>query len=348
MVSSAVSQAWPAFALVAGLLAIGALAERDGVYAWAAARLAGSAVGRPVLATATGLLLVSVVTAFLNLDTAVAFCTPVLVLTAREAGFDERPALYGTVVMANGASLLLPGANLTTLIVLERNDTAPGSVAAELLPVGLAAAAATAVAVLVTHRAALRRPPVAAIAARAAPELGSTGRLTLALALMCAAIVILVDEPALAVLAIGLGAALARGALRLALRTISPVSLLALLTLAVGAGIVGRAWHAPSAVVGQAAPIAAAAWSAGAAVTINNLPASLLLTGRPPANPIAILIGLGLGANLAVTGSLSVLLWWRAALTVGARPSALAYSRHGAPAALLAISAALGIAALVE
>lgn len=348
MVSSAVSQAWPAFALVAGLLALGALAERDGVYAWAAARLAGPAAGRPVVATVTGLVLVSVVTAFLNLDTAVVFCTPVLVLAAREAGFDERPALYGTVVMANGASLLLPGANLTTLIVLERTDTAPGSVAVELLPVGLAAAAATAVAVLATHRAALRRPPGAAAVMRPAPKLGAAGRLTLALALVCAAIIILVDEPALAVLAIGLGASLVRGRLRLALRTISPLSLLALLALAVGAGTLGRAWLTPSAVVGEAAPIAAAAWSAGAAITINNLPASVLLTGQPPADPIAILIGLGLGANLAVTGSLSVLLWWRAALTVDARPSALAYSRHGAPAALLSIAAALGVAALVE
>jgi arsenical pump membrane protein len=157
---------------------------------------------------------------------------------------------------------------------------------------------------------------------------------------VCGAIVILVDEPALPVLAIGLGAALVRGCLRLALRTIAPVTLLALMALAVGAGIVGRAWDGPSALVGQAAPVAAAAWSAGAAVTINNLPASLLLTGQPPADPIAILIGLGLGANLAVTGSLSVLLWWRAALTVSARPSALAYSRHGAPAALLGIAAA--------
>ncbi len=64
------------------------------------------------------LLLEAAVTAVLNLDTAVVFVTPVLLHAARQRGVAEAPFLYGAVFMANSASLLLPGSNLTNLIVL--------------------------------------------------------------------------------------------------------------------------------------------------------------------------------------------------------------------------------------
>ena len=58
------------------------------------------------------------ITAVLNLDTAVVFMTPVLLHAARRRGLAEGAFLYGAVFMANAASLLLPGSNLTNLIVL--------------------------------------------------------------------------------------------------------------------------------------------------------------------------------------------------------------------------------------
>jgi arsenical pump membrane protein len=42
-----------------------------------------------------------------------------------------------------------------------------------------------------------------------------------------------------------------------------------------------------------------------------------------------LLIGLNLGPNLVVTGSLSALLWLRVARSLGARPSARRYSLLG-------------------
>jgi len=57
----------------------------------------------------------------------------------------------------------------------------------------------------------------------------------------------------------------------------------------------------------------------------------------------ALLLGLNVGPNLAVTGSLAVLLWWRAAVGAGARPSALAYSRQGLVLAPLALAGALAL-----
>lgn len=65
----------------------------------------------------------------------------------------------------------------------------------------------------------------------------------------------------------------------------------------------------------------------------------MLLSARPLSHPRALLLGLNLGPNLAVTGSLSAYLWYRAARQADGRPSIAEFSRRGvllAPAAMLA------------
>jgi len=96
------------------LLLVGVVAERDGLFAGAGARLARLPVGPPGLLLAS-LALVAVVTAVLNLDTSVFFLTPVPLHLARTRGVDETPFLYGAVLMSNSASLFLPGSNLNNL-----------------------------------------------------------------------------------------------------------------------------------------------------------------------------------------------------------------------------------------
>src|SRR5579862_7243651 len=116
-IAEAARQTWPPFVLVAGLLAVGAVLESDGVFAAVGARverLGGGAVA--LLAALLGL--EAVVTALLNLDTAAVFMTPIALHASRRRDCDVRPFLYGTLFVANGASLLLPGSNLTNLIVL--------------------------------------------------------------------------------------------------------------------------------------------------------------------------------------------------------------------------------------
>jgi arsenical pump membrane protein len=66
--SAAVEQAWPPFVLVSGLLLIGLVANRDGLFEQTGRFLQGLA-GPPVALLAACLLLVAVVTAVLNLDT---------------------------------------------------------------------------------------------------------------------------------------------------------------------------------------------------------------------------------------------------------------------------------------
>src|SRR5919197_4401905 len=140
---AAAEQAWPPFVLVAGLLLIGAVAAADGLFEALGARLARMALGPRGLLFAL-LALVAAVTAVLNLDTSVVFLTPVLLHAARRRGVDERPFLYDSVFMANAASLLLPGSNLTNLLVLGGDPGSGAAFAARMLPSWIAACAITA------------------------------------------------------------------------------------------------------------------------------------------------------------------------------------------------------------
>jgi arsenical pump membrane protein len=323
--AGATSQTWPPFVLVTGLLLIGERAAGDGLFDAIGARLASQRLGRRGLLVAL-LGLVAVVTAVLNLDTAVVFLTPVLVHAARRRGVDERAFLYGSVFMANSASLLFPGSNLTNLLVLHGAAGMPN-----MLPGWLASCGATAAFVAVAFRG-------AAHDAERPSSMPPLRLRTAAVAVALAAIAIVVlRDPALPVLAIGLVAALSgRRRPRLELRMLGP-----LFVLAVGVGVGARAWSGPGAFLAGRGRWSTAVVAVAAAVGLNNLPAAVLLSAHPPVHPSALLVGLDLGPNLAVTGSLSAVLWLRAARAVGAETSIATYSIRGALLVPLTVVAAL-------
>jgi arsenical pump membrane protein len=316
-IQASAGQAWPPFVLVAGLLLIGTVAASDGLFEAIGGRLARTRLGERSLLLAL-LALVAMVTAVLNLDTSVVFLTPVLVHAARGRQLDERPFLYGSVFMANAASLLLPGSNLTNLLVLE-SDPQPGAAyALRMLPAWLAACTITALFVAIAFR--LEHgahvdgdcPPV---------QLGLGAVATVA----AAALVVALPNAALPIFAVGLAA--------IALRRLRPQLnvrfLLFLFALAVAVGTIGRLWHYPANLLDSSGTWAATALGAGASVLMNNLPAAVLLSAGPATHPDALLLGLDLGPNLAVTGSLSAVLWLQAARSVGAHASIATYSRFG-------------------
>jgi arsenical pump membrane protein len=78
-------------------------------------------------------------------------------------------------------------------------------------------------------------------------------------------------------------------------------------------------------------------------VLFNNLPAAALLASRVPPHPYALLIGLDIGPNLFVTGSLSWILWRRAAVGAGAHPSVKRASILGALSVPLSMAAAVAL-----
>ncbi len=355
----AAAQDWPPFVLIAGLLLIGLVADGDGLFEAAGVRLARLApTGASLFAGAV--VLVSAVTATLNLDTSVAFLTPVLVHTARARQAGEPALLYGCLLLSNAASLLLPGSNLTNLIVLGHLHLTGAQFAAHMWLPWLGAVAVTALVVAVGERRSLA-------SAVTDPEPPPRPVLGLGLAAVVAAtvLVIAIRSAALPVLAVGVlaaGARLAlghrpiraaalepadRGRVRVALRPdqiwqVLGVPLLAgLFGAAVALGTLGRAWSGPAHLLAQLSGWSTAGFAAAASVVVNNLPAASLLAARTPASPFPLLMGLNLGPNLCVTGSLAWLLWLRSAQAAGARPSLTRASMLGVAAVPLSIAVAL-------
>jgi arsenical pump membrane protein len=122
--------------------------------------------------------------------------------------------------------------------------------------------------------------------------------------------------------------------------------LVGLFGIAVTLGTLGRVWSGPAELLHHLGTWATAGLAAVLTVLVNNLPAASLLASRPPPRPFALLIGLNIGPNLFVTGSLAWALWWKAARTAQARPSVLRATRLGLVAAPLSLAAALAMLTL--
>ena len=342
---AAAGQVWSPFVRVAGLLLIGLAADEDGLFAAAGHFLARVAPAGPVLFLGATLM-IAVVTALLNLDTAVAFLTPVLVYTARSRGGGEAPLLYGCILLANAGSLFLPGSNLTNLIVLGHLHLTGGQFLAHMWASGLAAVAVTAAVVGGMERGALRLR-----ALRPAPPERMVAGLGLAAVSAATVLIVALRSPALPVAAIGvavMGFRVLRGRERSrhVVEMLGVPILVGLFGVAVGLGTLGRVWSGPATMLSHLDIWGTGAVAAGSAVFVNNLPAASLLAARPPAHPFALLIGLNIGPNFFITGSLAWFLWLRAARTAGAAPALGRATRLGVLAAPPAMIAALALLAL--
>ncbi len=380
---AAAAQDWAPFVLVAGLLLVGLVAAHDGLFAAAGGLLASATRSGVVLYLGSAVLVV-VVTAVLNLDTSVAFLTPVLAAAAARRGGGSRTLLAGCLLLSNAGSLLLPGSNLTNLIVLGHLHLPGSRFVARTGGAWLAGVLITAAVVAVVGRHDLRRGERAPRPARPVLGIGAAAVLAAAVA------VVTLRDPALAVAGVGVVAVAVRrwpprvagrdgqgrdqppttsgdldqihgpshsrrplvarptaGPHRLA--TAAVVDALGLPTLvglfgaAVALGVLGRSWSGPHRLLGHAGSWETAAVGALASMAVNNLPAASLLAARVVPHPVALLVGLDLGPNLLVTGSLAWLLWLRAARAAGARPSIPATIGLGWLATPAAMAAALGM-----
>ncbi len=311
--------------------------EHDGLFAAAGAILSRLPVGaRALLVVALGL--VAFITAILNLDTSVFFLTPVLLHLARHRGIDERPFLYGAVFMSNAASLFLPGSNLTNLIVLHGEHVSGATFFARTWPVAIASVVSTTVVLLAIFWRSLRAAGAEPALEPRRPRLG-VGAVAIAVATV---LVLALPAPALPVLVVGLVAVVLARTARSRVSAAVDVRLVGLLfVLAVALGAIGRWWDGPHALFDTLGRWPTAGLSALVAVTVNNLPAAVLLSPEPPHHARALLLGLNIGPNLAITGSLSALLWLRVARSLDAKPSARTYSLIGIVLVPISLAAAL-------
>ena len=342
---AAAAQDWPPFVLVAGLLLVGLVADGDGLFAAGGHALARVSPNGVLLYAGTAVLVVAVTT-LLNLDTSVTFLTPVLVYAARSRGEGEAPLLYGCLLLSNAGSLLLPGSNLTNLIVLGHLHLSGRAFLAHMALPALAAAGVTALVVGAVHHRALR----ATIAPTTEAERPVLGLGLLAVAAVTV-LVLALRAPALPVAGVGVAAVLLRGRsdggpggwTRGAFEVLGVPVLVALFGLAVALGTLGRSWSGPATLLSHLDAGGTAAVAALTSVLVNNLPAASLLAARQPPHPFALLIGLNVGPNLFVTGSLAWLLWLRAARGAGGQPDVRRASMLGVASAPLAIVAAVTV-----
>ena len=283
-------------------------------------------------------------TAVLNLDTSVFFLTPVLIHLARQRGIGVEAFLYGAVFMSNAASLFLPGSNLTNLIVLHGESASGAVFFARMWSAAFASVIVTALVLLAIFWRDLGRPTRAA-AKRPARARLATGAVAIAVSTV---LVLVLASPALPVLACGVVAVLVARVPWTRVRAAVDVRVLGLLfALACSLGWLGRAWDGPHSFVDGLGRVGTAVAAALGSVVFNNLPAAVLFAPERPQHARAFLIGLNLGPNLAITGSLSALLWLRVARNLDTQPSARKYSLLGLVLVPASLAAAVGALWLV-
>lgn len=341
LLTQTIGATWSPFVLVAGLLLIGHVAAGEGLF-----RLVGSwcarVPGRGVGLFLVTMVAVALVTAVLNLDTSVVFMTPVALHAAREKGADETAFLYGSIFMSNSASLLLLGSNLTNLLVFAGRGEIGSAFAHRMVSPWAVSVVVTILVVLVWRWRELRDGVRSTTRARVAFTFGPG-----AVASVVAVIAMLaLSSPALWVFAAGVVAELIevtvqrRVALRDALTVLNAKVLALLFVVAVGCGWFARYFSVTAQLVRHANTVTTIALSTLASLVINNLPAASLFAAHAIAHPFALLLGLDLGPNIAVTGALSSVLWLRIAKREHAKPSIVTFSIVGSVVALIAMACA--------
>ena len=358
----AVLEGWDVYLFLGGMMLLSELARREGLFdtlaGWAVNHANGSA--RRLFALVYGIGVV--VTVFMSNDATAVVLTPAVYVVAKKAGARPLPYLFACAFIANAASFVLPISNPANLVVF--GDHMP-PLAAWVRAFGLPAIASVVVtwaALALLFRGELATPVEAD---SHVPKLSGTGRLAaigivgVVLAMLAAsALGFPLGAPTL------LATLMAVGAVQLTRRE-APWPLLQHVSWSVLALVAGL--FVLVAGVGQTGLIASltdllrthahaapreTAWGAGAIVAfasnlMNNLPAGLVAGTAVNSGPMpdavrsAIAIGIDLGPNLSVTGSLATILWLVALRREGEHVSAWQFLRVGIVAMSLALIAAL-------
>jgi arsenical pump membrane protein len=349
-----------------GMMLLSELARQEGLFDWVAARTARAAHGSAsrlfTLVFAVG----TIVTVFLSNDATAVVLTPAVAAVVKAANAREPlPYLFICAFIANTASFVLPISNPANLVIYGSHMPPLLAWLPRYALPSLLSIMATYVALRLTQRGQLRQEVLAEIDV---PALSSGGRLA-AFGIAATAVVLLTSSA----LDIQLGlptflAGVASAVLVLARSGTGPTTILrgvswSVLPLVAGLFVLVEALEKTGVIndlagllhdlVQRSATLAA--WASGVVLAVgcnlvNNLPAGLV-AGRvveiakvPDHVRAAVLIGVDLGPNLSVTGSLATILWLTALRREGHSVSAWTFLKLGAlvmpPALLLAVAGA--------
>jgi len=314
-----------------GMMLIAELGQREGLFDYLAAFAVEHARGSPrrlfLLVYGVGVL----VTVFLSNDATAIVLTPAVYAATRAAGANPLPYLFVCAFIANAASFMLPISNPANLVVFGARMPGLAEWLRQFALPSVAAIVMTYVALLITQRHALREETLQARVPT--PHLSRGGKLSAA---GIAAIgIILVTASAFDV-QLGLPTFICgtlTTAAVLSLSRQSPWPILggvswSVIPLVAGLFVMVEALVRTGAIGdldallhdAMARSPSAAVWAVGLITSVavnvaNNLPVGLVAGSVAASNQLspqisgAILIGVDLGPNFSVTGSLATVLW---------------------------------------
>ena len=363
---SGVTKGTDVYLFLTGMMLLSELARQEGLFDWLAARASRLAKGSATRLFTLIFIVGTVVTVFLSNDATAVVLTPAVAAAAKAAKAEKPlPYLFICAIIANAASFVLPISNPANLVIYGSHmppllDWLPRYALPSLLSI-----LTTYVVLRWSQRVDLRQEISTDIEV---PELSAAGKMA-ALGIAATAIVLLVSsgfdiQLGLPTFVAGLGTAIlvltrSKCGMTDIVKNISwgvlplVAGLFVLVESLEKTGVTRELSVLLQHLVEQSATLAA--WVSGLVLAVgcnlvNNLPAGLV-AGRvvemahvPDHVRSAVLIGVDLGPNLSVTGSLATILWLTALRREGHSVSAWAFLKLGAlvmpPALLLSIAGA--------
>lgn len=358
---SAILEGTDVYLFLIGMMLVAEVARQEGLFDWVAVLAADHAAGSARRLFDLVFLVGTVVTVLLSNDATAVVLTPAVYAVTRVVGAPPLPYLYVCAFIANAASFVLPISNPANLVVFGDRMPALGPWLAHFALPSALAIGSTYVTLRLVFRHDLRQP------LKPSPPLPP-----MTLPLRMAALGVAITAGTLLITSalgqrLGLPTLIAgcvSAALVLGVTRSSPIRLIkgvawgvlplvaGLFVLVEGMAASGVLQDLANLMRSLSADAALWAGGVGAALSgnvINNLPAGLMagtlarMADLPGATNAALLIGIDLGPNLSVSGSLATLLWLLAVRREGMHISALSFLRLGIvvmpPALILALGA---------
>ena len=327
---AAMAKGGDVYLFLIGMMLLAEAARIEGLFDWVAEQAARHARGSPVRLFTLTFIAGAIVTTFLSNDATAVVMTPAVYAAARRAKAEPLPLLFACAMIANAASFVLPISNPANLVLYGGHMPRLGDWFAAFALPSLAAILVTYWALRFTQRADLRGTCADDVDGGA---LTGAQRIVLGALVLTALLLMmlsLLDQP------LGLATCLAGLATAAATSFIarrSPISLAggiswSVLPLVAGLFVLVEALTRTgvtamlASTLGRAidAGTGGAAMGSGAIFAFvsnftNNLPAGLVASeviaqAHPPQIVTdALLIGVDLGPNLSITGSLATILW---------------------------------------
>ncbi len=362
----AVEKGADVYLFLCGMMLLSEVARQEGLFDAVAALAVGHARGSPRRLFVLVYLIGVVITALLSNDATAVVMTPAVFAAARRAEAPPGPYLFACALVANAASFVLPISNPANLVLYGGHMPQLAIWVGRFALPSLASIGATFLALRLVERLDLR-----GVCAASAPSPSLRPGGWLALAGLGATLAVLLTASALS---LPLGAPTAfmgvlTATILLGARQASPLPLVrhvnwSVVPLVAGLFVMVGALARTGAIDALAAALSRltasdpsrAAWSAGGAIAlaanlVNNLPAGLMASAvaarahAPAQVTDALLIGVDLGPNASISGSLATILWLAAIRREGGNVGFLRFLKVGVvvtpPAFILAVAARL-------